>query len=63
MSPIEKRYRALCERLVEEFEAEAKLYEEDLNLRDSDHQLIGSLRHQSREWRQNLERIEAADSA
>ena len=62
MSPIEKRYRTLCERLAEEFEAEAKLYEEDPDLRDSDHQFIGSLRHQSREWRENLERFEAGRS-
>jgi len=62
MSPIEDRYRALCERLAEECEAEAKLYEEHPSLRDSDHQLIASLKDQSREWRQKLERIEAACS-
>lgn len=60
MSPIEVRYRALCERLADECEAEAMLYEEDPSLRDSDQQLIASLRDQSREWRQKLQRIETA---
>lgn len=62
MSPIEDRYRALCERLADECEAEAKLYEEHPGLRDGDSQLIASLRDQCREWRQKLQRIEAAYS-
>ena len=63
MSPIEDRYRNFCERLANELEAEAKFYEEHPSLHDREHQLIGFLRDQSREWRQKLEQIEAASSA
>jgi len=60
MSPIENRYRTFCERMADEFEAEAKLYEEDPNLHDGDHQFIASLRQTCHEWRQKLWRMEAA---
>ena len=62
MSPIEMRYRILCERLIEELEAEAKLYEGDPSLHDGDHQFIGSLRDQCHQLRQKLQRMERAYS-
>jgi len=60
MSPIEKRYRSLCERLAEELEAEANLCEQFPALHDGDYQLISSLREKCHEWRLQLRRIEVA---
>lgn len=53
-------YRNFCERLADTCETEAKAYEEHPGLHDGDCQLIGSLRAKRNEWRQQLQRMEAA---
>lgn len=58
--PVEKLYRNFCERLADFCETEAKVYEEHPSLHDGDFQFISSLRAKRNEWREQLQRMEAA---
>jgi hypothetical protein len=60
VSAVEKLYRNFCVRLADVCESEAKVYEEHPGLRDSDFQFISSLRAKRNEWREQLQRVEAA---
>ena len=56
-------YRDFCERLAGICETEAKAYEEHPSVHDGDFQIISSLRARSHEWREQLQRMEAAHPA
>jgi len=60
LRPIEELYRSFCERLAEELEAEATLYEDHPGIEDDDRQLVSVLRDKSRQWRREIERLESA---
>ena len=63
LTPVEKLYRNFCERLADVCDTEAKAYEEHPSLHDADFQFISSLRAKRNEWREQLQRVEAAHPA
>ena len=60
LRPIEKLYHNFCERMANLCETEAKTYVEHPNLHDGDCQFISSLQAKHNEWREQLQRMEAA---
>ena len=63
MRPIEILYREFCERIAQEFEAEANRYEEHPHLEDADYLFILSLRERANHLREQIRRLDAAYSS
>lgn len=60
MRRIERMYRDFCERIAKDCEDEANRYAKDPDLRESDLQFVRVLRERCKQWRREVERLDAA---
>lgn len=62
MRPVEQMYRNFCIRMAGACEDEANLYDQHDQLQDPDRQFIRVLRERCKQWRREMERLDAAYS-
>lgn len=60
MRPIEQLYRDFSARMAKTLEEEANFYSQHPDLQDADHQFIDVLREQCRQWKKQIQRLDAA---
>lgn len=63
MRPVARLYREFCLRQAQLLEEEANRYANHPQLHDEDQQFIQVLRQRCREWKQQIDRLDRAQSA